>query len=60
MFETSIATVPAGRFFGTPLLTMRPYTPKNRDPSDSKSPHAFQKHNGAPLHFGKAQQRHWH
>ncbi|MBJ7553868.1 putative hydro-lyase [Marinomonas spartinae] len=51
MYETNIATVPAGRFFGNTVVTMRPYTPKDAIRAIQITSR-FPKAHGAPLHFG--------
>ncbi|RDL45375.1 putative hydro-lyase [Marinomonas piezotolerans] len=51
MFETNIATVPAGRFHGNTVVTMRPYTPKDAIRAIQITTR-FPKAHGAPLHFG--------
>ncbi|MBR7888832.1 putative hydro-lyase [Marinomonas sp. A79] len=51
MFETNIATVPAGRFFGNTVVTMRPYVPKDAIRAIQITTR-FPKAHGAPLHFG--------
>ncbi|BFM49917.1 putative hydro-lyase [Marinomonas sp. THO17] len=51
MFETSIPTTPAGRFFGNTVVTMRPYTPKDAIRAIQITTR-FPKAHGAPLHFG--------
>ncbi|MDP5055535.1 MAG: putative hydro-lyase [Marinomonas hwangdonensis] len=54
MFETNIETVPAGRFFGNTVVTMRPYTPKDAIRAIQITTR-FPKAHGAPLHFGSPQ-----
>ena len=51
MYETSIPTVPAGRFFGNTVVTMRPYVPKDAIRAIQITTR-FPKAHGAPLHFG--------
>ncbi|MCB5162995.1 putative hydro-lyase [Marinomonas algarum] len=51
MFETNIATVPAGRFFGNTVVTMRPYVAKDAIRAIQITTR-FPKAHGAPLHFG--------
>lgn len=51
MFETTIPTTPAGRFFGNTVVTMRPYTPKDAIRAIQITTR-FPKAHGAPLHFG--------
>lgn len=51
MFETNIPTVPAGRFFGNTVVTMRPYVPKDAIRAIQITTR-FPKAHGAPLHFG--------
>lgn len=51
MFESNIATTPAGRFFGNTVVTMRPYKPKDAIRAIQITTR-FPKAHGAPLHFG--------
>ncbi|ADZ89394.1 putative hydro-lyase [Marinomonas mediterranea] len=51
MFESSIPTKPAGRFYGNTVVTMRPYTPKDAIRAIQVTTR-FPKAHGAPLHFG--------
>ena len=51
MFETNIATTPAGRFHGNTVVTMRPYVPKDAIRAIQITSR-FPKAHGAPLHFG--------
>ncbi|MGB3383512.1 MAG: putative hydro-lyase [Marinomonas sp.] len=51
MYESSIPTVPAGRFFGNTVVTMRPYLPKDAIRAIQITTR-FPKAHGAPLHFG--------
>lgn len=51
MFDTNIATTPAGRFFGNTVVTMRPYIPKDAIRAIQITTR-FPKAHGAPLHFG--------
>ncbi|KZN13886.1 putative hydro-lyase [Marinomonas sp. TW1] len=51
MYETTIPTTPAGRFFGNTVVTMRPYTPKDAIRAIQITTR-FPKAHGAPLHFG--------
>ncbi|SBS39690.1 hypothetical protein MSP8887_03949 [Marinomonas spartinae] len=51
MYETNIATVPVGRFFGNTIVTMRPYSPKDAIHAIQITSR-FPKAHGAPLHFG--------
>ncbi|MBJ7551035.1 putative hydro-lyase [Marinomonas ostreistagni] len=51
MFETNIATTPAGRFHGNTVVTMRPYLPKDAIRAIQITTR-FPKAHGAPLHFG--------
>ncbi|RBO86061.1 putative hydro-lyase [Marinomonas aquiplantarum] len=51
MYESSIPTTPAGRFFGNTVVTMRPYTPKDAIRAIQITTR-FPKAHGAPLHFG--------
>lgn len=51
MYESNIATTPAGRFYGNTVVTMRPYTPKDAIRAIQITTR-FPKAHGAPLHFG--------
>ncbi len=51
MYESNIATVPAGRFYGNTVVTMRPYKPKDAIRAIQITTR-FPKAHGAPLHFG--------
>ncbi|MBJ7536111.1 putative hydro-lyase [Marinomonas transparens] len=55
MYETNIATTPAGRFFGNTVVTMRPYKPKDAIRAIQITTR-FPKAHGAPLHFGTPQE----
>ena len=55
MYETNIATVPAGRFFGNTVVTMRPYVPKDAIRAIQITTR-FPKAHGAPIHFGSPQE----
>ena len=54
MYESNIATVPAGRFYGNTVVTMRPYQPKDAIRAIQITTR-FPKAHGAPLHFGSPQ-----
>lgn len=51
MYKSNIPTVPAGRFFGNTVVTMRPYVPKDAIRAIQITTR-FPKAHGAPLHFG--------
>lgn len=51
MYETNIPTIPAGRFSGNTVVTMRPYTPKDAIRAIQITTR-FPKAHGSPLHFG--------
>lgn len=51
MYESNIPTIPAGRFFGNTVVTMRPYLPKDAIRAIQITTR-FPKAHGAPLHFG--------
>ncbi len=51
MYRTNVATVPAGRFSGPTVVSMRPFTPEDADRADAITRHYPMAH-GAPIHRG--------
>ena len=51
MFRTSLATTPAGKFWGPTVVSMRPFTPTDADRAEDITRHYPMAH-GAPIHRG--------